>query len=101
MGEPLTGTESQSQIERQAGELKKLYIEALRSFSQVLKPRGTVVFIIPRFHTKNSWVTINCAAEIKKIGLSSYPLLPGHDSLLYWRPGQHVGREIWRFKKSL
>jgi tRNA G10 N-methylase Trm11 len=108
MGKPLKGNETRQQLLAQADELKQLYINSFRSFSNVLKPNSVIVFLIPRFKLKNEWITIDCTDEIKEIGFkiwtfSSSPAkgeLEGVSPLLYHRPNQFVGREIWRFKKS-
>ncbi|MFA7653954.1 MAG: DNA methyltransferase [Candidatus Magasanikbacteria bacterium] len=99
LGRPLYGNESEAQIRSQAEELKNLYLAALAEFTKILKPHGTIIFIVPRFKNKNSWITIDIKNEIKKLGLISEPLLPGQEFLLYARPDQKVGREIWKFKK--
>jgi len=99
LGKPLKGNETKSMIESQATELKMLYVNTFTRFKKMLKPGGIIVFIIPRFHYKEDWITIDCEKDILKLGFSNEPILPEHKNLLYWRPGQHVGREIWRFKK--
>ncbi len=99
LGKPLKGHETAEEIEAQALELKQLYLAAFKEFYNVLKPDGRVVFIIPRFKIRNDWKRIDCIEDIKKLGFSVIPLLPDHDSLLYARPDQRVGREIWRFEK--
>ncbi len=97
LGKPLTGQETELQITEQAQTLKKLYITALKQIKSVLKSSGTIVFIVPRFKHKNGWITINIQDDIKDIGLATAPLLANKDYLLYARPNQKVGREIWRF----
>lgn len=99
LGKPLKGSETKSMIESQASELKMLYVNTFSKFQKILKPDGIVVFIIPRFNHHDSWIKIDCENEILKIGFKNDPILPEQKHLLYWRPGQHVGREIWRFKK--
>jgi tRNA G10 N-methylase Trm11 len=100
LGKPLRGNESRIMIEKQAAELKNLYLIAFSKFAKILKPGGIVVFIIPRFNCSNQWIKIDCENEILKLGFKNEPILSEHKQLFYWRPGQHVGREIWRFKKS-
>lgn len=101
LGQPLKGNESKEQIERQTIELKQLYLSALKEFYKILKPGGQVVFIVPCFKIREGWVrVIKNEVEIEKIGFTFNPLLPNCNFLRYWRPGQFVGREVWRFKKS-
>ncbi len=99
MGKPLRGSETKMMIEKQADELRMLYLNAFSKFKKILKPNGIVVFIIPRFRFKEDWIRIDCENDILKLGFKNGSLLPEQKQLLYWRPGQHVGREIWRFKK--
>lgn len=99
LGKPLRGSESRSTIESQAAELKMLYVNSFAKIRKILKPDGIVVFIIPRFRHNEDWIRIDCENEILKHGFVNDPILPEHKHLLYWRPGQHVGREIWRFRK--
>ena len=99
LGKPMRGNELISAIESQASELKYLYTKAFAEMYKVLKPNGIIVFIIPRFHVKNEWVKIDCEKEIEKLGFENASILPDQKHLLYWRETQHVGREIWRFRK--
>ena len=99
LGKPLHGTEPVSTLESQAIELKDLYIRTFAEFKKILKTNGIVVFIIPRFKTKTDWIRINCEQEILKLGFENVSIIPDQKHLLYWRDTQHVGREIWRFKK--
>lgn len=100
MGKPLRGRESKVDLERQARELAHLYIEAFGQFKRILKPNGVIVFIIPRFKYKEEWIDVKCLEQIQKMGFRVEPFSREQDSLLYWRKGQHVGREIWRFVKK-
>jgi len=109
LGKPLRGQETREELLKQTNELKTLYIEAFRQFSSILKPNGVVVFIIPRFSAKggsasggkfsNEWITIDCKNNIETLGFKSVPFLEQHPYLLYARPDQRVGREIWKFEK--
>ena len=49
MGKPLKGNEPKEDLFKQAIELKKLYLSAFAQFHKLLKPKGKVVFLIPRF----------------------------------------------------
>ena len=99
MGKPLKGKESKQELFEQSQELRELYIIAFEQFAKIIKKNGIVVFIIPRFKYKDNWVVVDILKEIKKLGFLSKPLLPDTDYLLYHRPNQFVGREIWRFVK--
>ncbi len=99
LGKPLRGSETKPMIESQAMELKMLYTNAFARFKKILKSGGIVVFIIPRFRYKEDWIKIECENEILKHGFINDSILSEEKHLLYWRTDQHVGREIWRFKK--
>lgn len=100
LGKPLTGKESREVLVAQIQELKILYINTFKAFHKILKDEGTIIFVIPRFRTGKDWTRIPCIEEIKKIGFVPTPFDHNVDSLLYWRETQHVGREIWKFRKK-
>ena len=99
MGKPLHGRESNIVLEQQAKELAELYIDSFRVFHKVLKADGTIIFIIPKFKFGNVWIAVRCLDEIKNLGFEITNFENGERSLLYHRPTQFVGREIWKFKK--
>ena len=101
LGAPLKGNESREVLLRQVGGLKTLYIAAFKQFSAILNPHGAVVFIIPCFKFKNDWITIDCQKEIEALGFKHVPFLEQYPHLLYARPNQRVGREIWRFEMPI
>lgn len=98
LGKPLTGRESYEEVAEQSKELKQLYFNAFEVFKKILKPGGVVVFIFPHYQKGNNTITTSQPNEIEKLGFELLPFFD-HDHLLYERPGQRVGREIWRFKK--
>ena len=104
LGQPLRGNEVKQILEKQTDELKKIYLSAFEIFKKILKQNGTIIFIIPRFKFRNEWIKIDCQKEIEKIGFSTESLIKFKNekyfSLLYWRDNQHLGREIWKFKKN-
>ena len=99
MGKPLRGTEDRHILVKQAAELKELYVNAFKAFHKILKPDASIVFIIPRFLNKQEWIRIDCLERIQDLGFSLERLTDTEPSILYSRPGQFVGREIWKFKK--
>jgi len=100
LGKPLQSGETLEEIKQQAKELKTLYLSAFQQFKKILKPDGTIVFVIPCFKFKKDWIKIDCLSEIKKLGFEPAPLWKDKISLLYSRPDQRVGREIWKFIKK-
>ncbi|MFA7314662.1 MAG: DNA methyltransferase [Candidatus Magasanikbacteria bacterium] len=99
MGKPLYGKEPRGFLEAQAQNLAQLYIDSFQTFHQILKADATVIFIIPKFKFDNIWISVRCLDEIKKLGFEITNFENGERSLLYHRPAQFVGREIWKFKK--
>lgn len=99
MGKPQTGRETKTDLVATARELRQLFERAFVEFKTVLKPGGSVVFIIPEFSYQKEPIAVDCLEAIKKIGFTAEPLLPNQTSLTYQRPNQHVVRRIWKFKK--
>ncbi len=99
MGMPLRGSESREFLLKQAKDLKELYIKTFKALLKVLKKEGVIVFIIPSFSFGKEIIRIDCTKEIERLGFKTLPF--GEDqSLLYRRPNQYVGRNIWRFVKK-
>ena len=99
LGKPLRGTEDEKTLRAQANNLGELYISAFQAFQKILKKDGIIIFIIPSFAYKNNWITVDCAEKIAKIGFTSVPFSKDNKFLQYYRPGQKLARNIWRFKK--
>ena len=100
LGKPLRGSENEKILIAQTKELETLYLEAFQKFAQLVKPGGMVIFIVPCFRQGNGWIRINLTEKIKNIGFAQMPFYPNETNLLYWRPGQKLGREIWKFVKK-
>jgi tRNA (guanine10-N2)-dimethyltransferase len=96
LGAPLAGSETEQYLNRQAGELASLYIQAFSCFKKILKKSGTIVFVMPCFRHNEEWIKVDCIESIKKQGFKILSF-ENNESLLYWRKGQRLGREIWRF----
>ncbi len=97
LGNPLHGHETKEQLKKSIHELKTLYEDSFQIFSRILRRNGVIIFIIPEFYLNNDVIAIDCLSRIRALGLKSVALDPESDSLLYRRPGQFVGRRIWKF----
>lgn len=100
LGKPLHGNENRAMLIRQTEELSSLYASAFAQFAEVLAPGGSLVIAIPQFPHADGEVRIDPTLLTKKTGLTHEPFRTGDDSLRYHRPGQHLVREIWKFRKS-
>ena len=104
LGPPLKGDESDQKIHFIYLELMGLYRRAFDAFSKILKPGGKVVFVFPFFGNKH----VNILRELEDYGFRAEGLLPGmavtalnvrsSTGLVYKRPDQKVGRDIFRFR---
>ncbi len=96
LGKPLSGRESDQTLSEHITQLAPLYRETLSMCAQLLKSHGSLVMIVPRYRGRSKWFTIPFATYVTELGLKIDPLLPDHQTLVYARANQHVGREIWR-----
>lgn len=101
LGKPLKGNEKYETLVYQANDLKKLYLQAFIEFKKILKFGGKVIFVIPCFKQGKDWIKIDLNKDLEKLGFVAKPLLrlaeKEYQYLLYARPDQKVGREIWHF----
>lgn len=99
LGVSLRGRENKVYLMAQSRKLGELYADAFQTFHKILKPNGVVIFIIPAFKFNQEWINIDCLENIEKIGFQIEPLSDVAPCLRYWRPGQKLARQIWRFRK--
>lgn len=103
LGPPLRGNEKPSELALNAAALSELYTDAFASFSKILKSGATVIFIFPQINLcgKIYRTAETVLPKIKKLGFMPENLLPKNITsdlfVLYRRPDQFVGREIWKF----
>lgn len=100
LGKPLTGKETLTLLETQTKELKKLYTKAFAAFATLLTPQSTVIFVFPSFHKDTTWLTTVPTEDIKRLGFSSEALGTTETFVRYMRPGQHLARDIWKWRKQ-
>ncbi len=92
LGSPIRGELSFMQAEKMQKELSGLYEIYLKHLSSVLEKNGTLVLIVPFFFVGTQKIKITL--ELKKAGL-----MAARPPILYSRPDQKVGREIYILKK--
>ena len=101
LGPLLKATPHYEQIEVIQKDLLTLYRDFFISAKKILKSGGHLVFTSPvhkkkkeRIHIKKEWMlnVMDAQWEIS-------PLLESEETILYERPDQIVGRELWRFRR--
>lgn len=112
LGPPATGNETHDVFAKRAQELGTLYLRAFTAFHPLLKPHGTIVFLFPVFFVNAKPMFLQCLDPILLKGYKLVqPLTPDlvpaikdrltyRHTLLYRRPGQHIGREVLMFEKQ-
>ncbi|NQU77776.1 methyltransferase domain-containing protein [Candidatus Falkowbacteria bacterium] len=106
LGPPLKGGEGEEEIENIRRELSELYLGAFKEFKKVLKKGGVVVMVFPFFIQGERVRFLDITKEIEKIGFESVlgkragdlADLTERGSILYFRPGQRTGREVFKFR---
>jgi tRNA (guanine10-N2)-dimethyltransferase len=94
LGPPLKGRETKDQMKRNIDQLVALYETTLRELRAVIKPTGTAVIAFPIFNITNAWLKLPIQKLASENGWDIQPPSP----LLYSRPKQYVGREIFVLK---
>jgi len=99
LGKPLRGVESHQFLQRQAEELKELFVPALREMRRILTKSGVIVFVVPHFKYKDTWIEPLTKKDIENLGFSVDELV-GKPYIRYHRPDQHLGRAIYRLMQK-
>lgn len=99
------------QIKKEISELENLYLKAFFEFKKVLKSSGVVVIVFPVFRFYKQFFYLEILDKIKAIGFKNDRFIPegikgaellklqitSRNSVVYFRPGQSVCREIFIF----
>jgi len=104
-----------SQIKNEIEKIESLYLNAFSEFRKILSEEGVIVIIFPIFYLRNSFFYLEILDKIKQLGFQRKQFLPPaiaekatkllqlkitkRGSVVYYRPGQTVSREIFIFKK--
>ncbi len=98
-------------IKKEIKEIENLYIQAFKEFKKILKANGVIAIIFPVIRYKDQFFYLEILNDIKKIGFQNKNFLPvkkinstilglqttNRNSIIYYRPGQTVSREIFLF----
>jgi tRNA G10 N-methylase Trm11 len=101
-------------IEREVAKLGQLYLAAFNEFRKVLRDNGVIVMIFPVFRFKGKFYHIDIMDGIYALGFKKREYIPqkiegveklnlnltSRGSIIFFRPGQTVSREIFVFERS-
>jgi len=109
LGPPLTGSETESKITSLSEDLKLKYQAWLYVLSQLLLPDGVMVMIWPAFIKGGQIKTLALDEALARAALKFSNIIPNfvpadwlskRGTLMYYRPGQKVAREIVVLEKK-
>lgn len=111
LGSSKSKTFNLEKIQKEIKNLEQLYLAAFLEFKKLLKDKGEVVIIFPVFKLGNHFLRLEILEQIKQMGFIQRDFLEGkvegaellklqvseRNSVVYFRPGQTVSREIFVF----
>jgi len=113
LGSPQSKYFNPHQIKNEMRKIESLYLDAFTEFRKVLNKDGVVVIIFPVFRFRNEFFYLEILDKIKQLGFKRKRFLPPtiaenatnllqlkitkRGSIVYYRPGQTVSREIFIF----
>lgn len=106
LGPPLKGSENKKQLQQIKKDLEPLYINFFKQISKIMTPNSKITIIFPVFVSTKEKLFLNILDDVKKFGFSIKKFPPkiktkARGSLLYYREGQKVYREIFVFEKKI
>jgi len=109
LGPPLKKEMEIDEIMKIKSDLEDMYVRSFQIFTKILKTSGCVVIIMPVFLQKDN-IYLEILDKIKKLGFTiidpikhldfDLPEMTERGGILYSRPDQRVGREIFVIKKQ-
>lgn len=101
------------QIKKELAKVEELYLSSFREFAKLLSDRGTIVIIFPVYRFKDQFFKLEILTKLKTIGFITKKFIDkkvrGEEllklqitergSVIFFRPGQSVSREIFVFQK--
>lgn len=100
LGPPMTKLPDASVRHEVERELSGLCFEAFKNFQKIFGSAVPVVVTLPVYRDRKNYFPMKKSVEkIESLGYRAKDLLKGQKSLIYDRPDQVVGREVFRFQK--
>ncbi len=109
LGSPRLRVMRRDQVFKERENLEKFYEKIFEEFYKVLNTDGKIVFILPVIRYKNEFLYLDILDKIEKIGFKRLNYcekqkelglnLTDRGTIVYYRPGQTVSREIVIFNK--
>lgn len=116
LGSPKMSTFSLEQVKKEVETLERIYLAAFAVFKKIMKKGGVLSIIFPSIYSHRQTFTLKISGEIEKMGFKQKNFLPeiitaeekhllnleitDRNSIVYFRPGQTVSREIFLFQKN-
>ncbi|MBD3281970.1 hypothetical protein GF391_04465 [Candidatus Uhrbacteria bacterium] len=91
LGPPLQGDESQKQLEANAKEVQRLWIDTLTALRPLIKKTSLLVIVTPKYTTRRGSASVDLNPHLKTLG---YQLSANSVKLAYGRENQFVKRNI-------
>ncbi len=115
LGSPKARYFNPEQIKKEVHKLEALYLAAFEEFRKGLKDNGAIVIIFPVFRFKNQFFNLEILEKLRVLGFKPRDFIPQkpkggellklnltpRGSVVFFRPGQTVSREIFVFERSL
>lgn len=113
LGPGLSEAPGPNQIQKNFSDLEKVYLNAFKTFKQILKPQTPIIIALPAYRLVNRYEFFNIVDRIEKLGYYAVNPLPDalfenfeflrntvtpRKSIIYDRKDQFVSREIFIFK---
>lgn len=103
----------QNRIKAEIEKLERLYLASFVEFGKILRKDGVVVILFPVFRHKREFFHLQILEKLKDFGFLKRNYLPANistnilhleltsrESIVYYRPGQGVSREVFVFEKN-
>lgn len=111
LGPPLHRMPEENRIRSVFMDLDRLYLDAFKTFSEIVVPQGKIVFIFPAFFINGRMICLQIVEQIKSLGFRQLDVLQdynsdnsilkttGRNTIIYGNRDQFVYREIIKFEK--